>query len=77
MCVWFSFIPFTFWVTVGYFVLLSSRKSERGIRIFGLILAIWIFLLAAGFIICGIHMTNTGQCPTDVVNKIFEYLTRK
>jgi hypothetical protein len=46
-------------------------------RIFGLILSIWIFLLAAGFIICAIHMTNTGQCPTDVVNKIFEYLTRK
>jgi hypothetical protein len=46
-------------------------------RIFGLILAIWTFLLAGGIIICAIHMTNTGQCPTDVVNKIMEYLTRE
>lgn len=76
MCFFFSLIPFTFWVTVGYFVLFSSRKSEGGIRVFGMILSIWIFVLAIGFIICGIYMTSTGQCPTDVLGKIMGYLMR-
>ena len=77
MCVWFSLVPFTFWVTVGYFVLFSSRKSEGGMRVFGVILAVWIFLLAAGFIVCGIYMTSTGQCPTDMVHKILNFLARR
>jgi len=76
MCFWFSLIPFTFWVTVGYFVLFSSRKTEGGIRVFGIILAIWIFLLAIGVVICGIYITTTGLCPTDVANKIVRYLAR-
>jgi hypothetical protein len=76
MCFWMSLVPFTFWVTVGYFVLFSSRKAEGGIRIFGVILSVWIFLLAVGFIICGIYMTNMGLCPTDVANKVVRYLAR-
>jgi hypothetical protein len=77
MCFFFSLIPATFWVTIGYFVLFSSRKSEGGIRTFGFILSIWIFILAIGFIICGIYMTSTGQCPTDLVGKVMEILSRK
>ncbi|UCC80647.1 MAG: hypothetical protein JSW64_04610 [Candidatus Zixiibacteriota bacterium] len=77
MCFWCSLIPFTFWVTVGYFVLFSSRKSEGGMRLFGVILSIWLFIVAIGFIICGIYMTSTGQCPTDVINRVMEFLTRK
>ena len=77
MCFWFSLIPFTFWVTVGYFVLFSSRKSEGGIRAFGTILSVWIFLLAIGFIICGIYMTSSGHCPMDTAQKILDYLARR
>jgi hypothetical protein len=44
---------------------------------FGFILSIWIFILAIGFVICGIYMTGTGQCPTDLVGKIMELLSRK
>jgi hypothetical protein len=45
-------------------------------RVFGIILSIWIFLLAIGFIVCGIYVTNSGLCPTDVVNKVIRYLAR-
>jgi hypothetical protein len=40
MCFFISFIPATFWINVGYFVLFSSSKTNGGIRIFGQALAI-------------------------------------
>jgi len=76
MCFLFSLVPATFWITVGYFVLFSSRKSEGGAKIFGVILSIWIFIVAIGFMVCGIYMTVSGQCPTDVIDKVLKYLAR-
>jgi len=63
MCFFFSLIPATLFVLLGYFVLFSSRKAERNIGKFGLILAIWLFIIAVCFPICGAYLTLSGQCP--------------
>jgi len=65
MCFMFSFIPATFWVVVGYFVLYSSTKAEGGVRKFGQVLAAWTFIVAAVILICGAYMTLSGCCPID------------
>jgi len=63
MCFFFSLIPATFFVLLGYFVLFSSRKAEGNIGKFGLILAIWLFIVALFFPIFGAYVTLSGQCP--------------
>jgi len=63
MCFIFSLIPATFWVTVGYFVLYSSTKTDGAVRKFGQILAIWIFIVALFFPICGAYTSLSGKCP--------------
>jgi len=63
MCFFFSLIPATFFVLLGYFVLVSSRKAESNIGKFGLILAIWLFIIAVFFPISGAYITLSGQCP--------------
>ncbi len=54
MCFFFSFIPATVCVTIGYFVLYSSHKAED--------LAIWIFFIALFFPICGACVTINDLC---------------
>lgn len=63
MCFFASLIPATFFVVVGYFVLFTSGKTEGGVRMFGRGLAIWLFVLAAFFPVCGAYITFTGLCP--------------
>jgi hypothetical protein len=63
MCFFFSFLPATFWIVIGYFVLFSTTKSEGGIRLFGKILAIWVFIIASFFPIAGAFITISGMCP--------------
>jgi len=63
MCFLLSLLPATFWVVIGYFVLFSSSNAEEGIRTFGRVLAIWIFVIAAFFIIGGAYFTLSGLCP--------------
>ncbi len=65
MCFFFSLIPATFWVVVGFFVLFTSNKAEGTIQKFGKILAIWIFIVAAFFVICGAYVTLSGNCPME------------
>ena len=65
MCFFFSFMPATFWAVVGYFVLFSSSKADGGIRIFGRILAIWIFVIAAFIPIAAAYVTLAGLCPIE------------
>ena len=62
MCFFFSFLPATFLVVIGYFVLFSSSKAEDGIRTFGRVLAIWIFVIAAFFPIAGAYVPLAGLC---------------
>jgi hypothetical protein len=67
MCFFFSFIPATFWVVVGYFVLFSSTKTQGGIRTFGRILATWIFIIAAILPMTGAYVTLAGLCPIEAM----------
>ncbi len=64
MCLIFSFIPATIFTTIGYFVLLTAGiQNNQGMNLFGLILAIVFFVIAIGFITCGLYMTVTRKCP--------------
>ena len=65
MCFVFSLIPATFLLVIGYFVLFSSTKMEEGVRKFGKVLAIWIFVMASFFPAVGAFVTITGQCPME------------
>ena len=65
MCFFFSLIPTTFWVVVGFFVLYTSSKAVGTLRKFGKILAIWIFIIALFLPICGAYMTLSGNCPME------------
>ena len=68
MCLFFSFIPTTVFVTIGYFVLFSSQKAEGRIQKFGHNLAIWIFFIALFFPICGAYVTINDLCPFENKN---------
>ena len=63
MCFFFSFLPATIWVVLGYFILFSSTKGEGGIRVFGRILAIWVFVIAGVIPLMGAYVTFSGFCP--------------
>ena len=65
MCFFFSLIAATFWVIVGYFVLFSSSKAVNGIRKFGEVLSIWIFVIAAVIPIAAAYVTFAGLCPVE------------
>ena len=69
MCFFFSFMPATFWAVVGYFVLFSSSKADGGVRTFGRVLAIWIFVIAAFIPIAGAYVTLAGLCPIEEMIK--------
>lgn len=72
MCFFFSFIPATVFTTVGYFVFFASTRAEGKIRTFGQILSIWIFIIAAFFIIIGTYMTLSGLCPLEDMLKLMK-----
>ncbi len=65
MCFFFSLIPATVWAVIGFFVLFTSTKAEGGLRKFAQILAIWSFIIAALFVLCGAYVTFAGLCPIE------------
>ena len=65
MCFFFSFIPATLWVVIGFFVLFASTKAEGAIQKFGQILAIWIFIIAAFLPAAGAYVTLADLCPIE------------
>jgi hypothetical protein len=65
MCFIISLIPATIFLTIGYFVLFSSKKAEGNISKFGSILAIWLFIVAAFYPVCGAYITISGLCPIE------------
>ena len=67
MCFICSLIPFTIYSVIGYFVLYASNKTESFLRKFGQILAIWIFIVAICFPICGVYMSISDKCPMDKI----------
>lgn len=62
MCFFFSFMPATFCITIGYFVLFASSKADDGIKLFGRVLAIWFFVIAACILIGAAYITLAGFC---------------
>lgn len=67
MCFFISLLPATIWVVVGYFVLFSSTKAQGAVQMFGRVLAIWIFVIAAFFPVVGAYVTFTGLCPIEAM----------
>ncbi len=67
MCFFFSFIPATIWLVIGYFVLFSSTKTEGRVQTFGRVLAIWIFIIAAVLPSAALYVTLAGLCPMDAI----------
>jgi len=64
MCFFFSLLPATVWVVVGYFVLFSSTKTQGAFQLFGQVLAVWLFVVAAFFPLMGTYVTISGLCPS-------------
>jgi len=69
MCFFFSFIPATVFTVIGYFILFSSSKTAGTVQIFGQVLAIWIFIVAAFFPVMGAYVTWSGICPIEPLIK--------
>lgn len=74
MCFFISLFPATFLAVIGYFVLFSAARTEGSIRLFGKILASWIFIIAFFFPIAGAYMAISGMCPTQ---QHFEKMMKK
>ena len=56
-------MPATIWLVLGYFVLFCSTKASAGVKKFGQILSIWLFLIAALIPLVALYITATGLCP--------------
>jgi len=69
MCFIFSFIPLTIFVTIGFFVLFAAQKIEGGLRRFGRILSVWIFIAALIFPTMGAYLTFSNKCPIETFIK--------
>ncbi|HSC93429.1 MAG TPA: hypothetical protein VLC73_00510 [Burkholderiales bacterium] len=67
MVFFFSLIPATFLVVVGYFVLFSSTRTEGAVKTFGQILAVWLFVLAAVLPAAGAYATYVGLPSMDAM----------
>ena len=69
MCFFISLVPATFWLAVGYFILYCSTRADGGVKTFGKVLAIWIFILAAFIPFAGAYVTIADLCPLETVVK--------
>lgn len=63
MYFFFSLIPAMVWLALGYFILYASTKAEGPTQIFGRILTIWVFVIAAFFPVIGAYVTSAGLSP--------------
>ena len=60
MYVFFSLIPATFAVVLGYFILFSSTKAQGAVKTFARLLAAWVFVFAAAAPLAGAYATYAG-----------------
>lgn len=67
MCFFFSLLPATMWLVVGYFVLFASSKTQGGVQTLGRVLAIWLFILAALIPLAGAYVTFSSLCPLEAL----------
>lgn len=69
MCFFFSFMPATFWLVVGYFVLFLSTRADGRVAIIGRALATWIFLISAAILVAGAYVTQNDMCSMEALLK--------
>ena len=69
MCFFFSFIPATLVTTLSYFVWYAAGKAEGNRKRWGNYLAVWLLILAVGYIAMGAYVTLAGICPLE---RLFE-----
>ena len=63
MCAFMCFIPAVIFLTISYFVLLTSHKAEiPGIKKFAKVVAVLLWCIAVLVIVCGIYMAISGEC---------------
>jgi hypothetical protein len=62
-------MPATICATVAYFVLFAASKADDGIKTFGRVLAIWLFVIAAFIPIIAAYVSLAGLCPMDDILK--------
>jgi K+ transporter len=67
MLFFFSLVPATIWIVLGYFILFSSTRTEGAGRKFGQVLAVWVFLLAALTPVMGAYGTLAGFSPVQTM----------
>lgn len=60
MYFFFSLIPATVGVIVGFFILFTSTKTQGAMQMFGRVLAIWVLIIAALFPLAGAYATFAG-----------------
>jgi hypothetical protein len=72
MCFFFSFLPATIWLVLGYFLLFTSANAEGTMRTFGRVLAIWTFIIAAFIPVVAAFITLSGLCPLDALMQSME-----
>jgi hypothetical protein len=65
MYFFFSLIPATLAVVLGYFILFSSAKAQGGVKTFGQLLAVWVLVLAALLPLAGAYATYAGIPPIE------------
>jgi hypothetical protein len=63
-------IPATLLTVIGYFVLFSSIRTEGGVKTFGQVLAVWLFVLAAVPVLAGAYATYAGLSPADAMRSM-------
>jgi len=63
MFFFFSIIPATVWVIIGFSLLLASTKAKGRLRTLGRALAIWSFIIAALFPLIGAFDNFLWQSP--------------
>ena len=67
MCFLLSLFPATVLTVLGYIVLYCSKGTEGALRVFGKILAIWVFILAVVPPVVGAYVTKAGVCPVNAI----------
>ena len=63
MYFFFSLIPATLAVVLGYFILFSSTKTQGAVKTLGRTLAIWVFVLAVLLPVAGGYATYADLPP--------------
>jgi hypothetical protein len=67
MCFFFSFLPATGWLVIGFLVLFAASRTEGGLRSFGRVLGAWALVIALMFPVMGAYVTLSDACPMEAM----------